>query len=95
VWEIEPCLDQVQPPGVFSDPIPILKRLFCVGVNFPKLTQNPYARIAFFALAAIGSASLAALKGSASHTCYFHLHPSRHNAKTRLRRQICCWAIGV
>jgi hypothetical protein len=40
VWEIEPCLDQVRPPGVFGDPIPILKRLFCVGVNFPKHTQS-------------------------------------------------------
>jgi hypothetical protein len=40
VREIEPCLDQVRPLGVFGDPIPIFERLFGVGMNFPKLAQS-------------------------------------------------------
>src|SRR5262249_39726898 len=40
VREIEPRLDQVRPPGVFGDPIPIFERLFGVGMNFPKLAQS-------------------------------------------------------
>ena len=40
VREIEPCLDQIRPLSMFSDPIPILKRLLGGGMDFPKFAQS-------------------------------------------------------